>query len=383
MAQAQTESRNMSHVGIRIQPFTEELTGAVAEFNRRMRPAKVPFGVPETGVSSWLPKLDGRNIHQEIFLAVEGGFVRGAYTFKQQPFSFSGRILSVGACQMPISEGIIDKRYSLVGPKIVNDALRRQPLLYGLGIGSRDAAVTRLLTAMGWRLTVIPFFFKVRHGFRFLRNIRYLRTTRFRRWLFDVVAYLGLAEAGAKIVETALTRTSSDGAFSAEHVGEFSSWADEVWWRCRDRYSMMAVRDASVLNVLYPAAETRFIRLRIFDGRRVAGWAVVLDSVMSGDKYFGDMRVGSIVDCLALPEDAGRVIGASVRVLEKRGVDLLVSNQSHPVWGRGLKRAGFIQGPSNFFFITSKQLTRLLDEDDPAGVGIHLNRGDGDGPIHL
>ena len=77
------------------------------------------------------------------------------------------------------------------------------------------------------------------------------------------------------------------------------------------------------------------------------------------------------------------LVGAAVRVLEKRGVDLLLSNQSHPAWGRGLKMAGFLEGPSNFLLITSQQLTRLLDEDDPSGVGIHLNRGDGDGPIHL
>ena len=372
----------MNHVAIRIQPYTEEFTGAVAEFNRRMRPAGVPFGVPETGVPEWLPKLDGRKIHQEIFLAVEDGCVRGAYTFKEQPFSFGGRILSVGACQMPISEGIIDKRYSLVGPKIVNDALRRQPLSYGLGIGSRDAAVTRLLAAMGWRLTVIPFFFKVRHGFRFLRNIRYLRTTRFRRWLLDLLACSGLAYAGARMVDAALSR-SSEAALSVERAGEFSSWADELWWKCRDRYSMIAVRDASVLNTLYPPGDAKFIRLKILDGHCVVGWSVVLDSTKSGDKYFGNMRVGSIVDCLALPEYASQVIGASARALEERGVDLLVSNQSHPAWSRGLRRAGFLEGPSNFYFITSKPLTRLLEESDPGSAGIHLNRGDGDGPIHL
>jgi hypothetical protein len=372
----------MNRVAIRIQPYTKEFTGAVAEFNRRMRPAGVPFEVPETGVPQWLPKLNGRKVHQEIFLAVEDGYVRGAYTFKQQQFSFGGRILSVGACQMPISEGIIDKRYSLVGAKIVNDALRRQPLSYGLGIGSRDAAVTRLLAAMGWRLKAIPFLFKVRHGFRFLRNIQYLRTTRFRRWLLDLLACSGLAWAGARIVDAALSRSSGP-ALAVEHTGEFSSWADELWWRCRDRYSMIGVRDASVLNVLYPPGDARFIRLKILDGRRVAGWSVVLDSTKSGDKYFGNLRVGSIIDCLALPEDAGRVMGVSVRALEERDVDLLVSNQSHPAWIRGLKRAGFLEGPSNFYFITSKQLTALLDDDDPAGAGIHLNRGDGDGPIHL
>ena len=130
-------------MAIRIHPYTEEFISAVAEFNRRMIPAGAPFSVPDTPVSSWLPNIGGRNIFQEIYLAVEDRCVRGAYTFKQQPFSFGGHILSVGACQMPISEGILDRRYSLVGPRLVHDALQKQPLSYGLGIGSREAAVAR------------------------------------------------------------------------------------------------------------------------------------------------------------------------------------------------------------------------------------------------
>src|SRR5437867_3147441 len=146
---------------------------------------------------------------------------------------------------------------------------------------------------------------------------------------------------------------------------------------------MAAVRDARVLNILYPPDDIRFIRLKIVDGCSVAGWAVLLDTVMADDKYCGNMRVGSILDCLALPEDANAVMAGAARVLEDRGVDLLLSNQSHPAWCQGLKMAGFVEGPSNFFFVASKALTKLLNEIDPAGTAIHLNRGDGDGPIHL
>ena len=368
---------------MRIQLYTEEFITAVAEFNQRMVPARAPFRVPDTPVPSWLPNVSGRNMFQEIYLAVEDRCVRGAYTFKQQPFSLGGRILTVGACQMPISEGIVDKRFSLVGPRLLHDALQRQPLLYGLGIGSRDAAVTRLLVAMGWSLRTIPFFFRVRNGFRFVRNIAYLRTTRFRRLLLDIAACSGLGSAGAAIARALLTAGKQMESVSVQPVSEFSAWADELWQACQHCYSMVAVRNADVLNILYPPDNPRFIRLKVLEGQRVAGWAVVLDTLMSGDKYFGNMRVGSIVDCLAAPGDASLVMAAAARFLERREVDLLLSNQSHPAWRRGLRNAGFIQGPSNFFFTASRQLTRLLDEADPAGAGIHLNRGDGDGPIHL
>ena len=355
----------------------------MGEFNRRVRSANAPFQLPETPAPLWLSKQGDQKTYQEVFLAVEEGCVRGGYTFKHQEFSIGRRILEVGMCRMPISEGIVDKRYSMVGVMLIKDAVRKQVLLYNLGVGNLGAVVARMVLAMGWHvIRVVPFFFKVRNGFQFLRNIQYLRTTRLRQWLLAAAAYSGLGWAGARFADTLLTRNGRQ-AVTVEQVGEFSAWADGIWQTCQSRYSMVAVRDADVLNILYPPDNTRVIRLKLLDGRRVAGWAVLLDTVMADDKYFGNMRVGSIVDCLALPEDANTVMYAAARFLEDRGVDLLLSNQNHPAWCEGLKMAGFVEGPSNFFFVASKALSKLLNEIDPAGTAIHLNRGDGDGPIHL
>jgi hypothetical protein len=371
-------------VAIQIEPYTEQWIGPVADFNRRVESAQLTFRVPETPLSPWLPKVQGRNIYQEWFLALEGDCVRGAYTFKHQEFSFGGRILPVGACQMPVSEGIIDPRYGLVGVRIVNDALRRQPRSYGLGIGNPNAAITRILRTMGWRERLIPFFFKVRHGFHFCRDIQYLRKSTLRRLALDAAAFTGIASAGAKLAAVVMTsRRSADVSPAAEQVGEFASWADDLWQACQYRYSMIGVRDAQVLNILYPPESSKFLKLKVLDAGNVVGWAVMLDTAMSGSKYFGNLRVGSVVDCLALPKHAEKVVRAAASVLENRGVDLLLSNQIHPAWSRALKRAGFFEGPSNFLFLTSPPLTELLDQVDPAGAGIHINRGDGDGPIHL
>lgn len=364
---------------IRIQPYTEDWSKAVAEFNQRVRPANVPFQLPEAPAAIWPATREDRKPHQEIFLALEEGCVRGAYTLKHQQFSIGKQIVEIGMCRMPISEGIVDKRYSMVGVMLVKDALRKQPLLYNLGIGDLDTVIARMVLAMGWNvITAVPFFFKVRNGFQFLKNIEHLKTTRLRRWALDAAAYSGLGWAGAKIVDATLTRKCRK-AVTVEQVGEFSAWTDEIWQACQNRYSVVAARNADVLNTLYPPDNARFIRVKILDGRRVAGWAVLLDTVMANDKYFGNMRVGSIVDCLATPEDANTVMTAATRVLEDRGVDLLLSNQNHPAWCQGLKMAGFVKGPSNFFFVASKALTKLVHEIDPSGTAIHLNRGDGDG----
>jgi hypothetical protein len=142
---------------------------------------------------------------------------------------------------------------------------------------------------------------------------------------------------------------------------------------------MVGARDAATLNVLYPPGTDRFTRIRV-DSR---GWAVVLDTQMRSHKYFGDMRVGTVADCFAAPDDASAVIAAATQLLSSRGVDLIVSNQSHDAWCAGLKGCGFRKGPSNFIFAASKKLATLLEPFDESVGGVHLTRGDGDGPIHL
>jgi hypothetical protein len=47
------------------------------------------------------------------------------------------------------------------------------------------------------------------------------------------------------------------------------------------------------------------------------------------DRKFGEMRVGSMVDCWTSSENAVPVVRAAARAREKRGVDLIVSNQAH------------------------------------------------------
>ena len=102
---------------------------------------------------------------------------------------------------------------------------------------------------------------------------------------------------------------------------------------------------------------------------------------MQDHKQFGDMRVGTIVDCLAPPESAGAIVRAAASLLERRGVDLIVSNQLHAVWSRALLESGFRTGPSNYLMALSPAFA--LAAGGANHDQFHVNRGDGDGPIHL
>ena len=146
---------------------------------------------------------------------------------------------------------------------------------------------------------------------------------------------------------------------------------------------MIARRDCETLNIVYPSSSAKFLCYKVTRNRAVVGWAVLLDTQMVDNKYFGNLRVGSIVDCLASPENASSVVRAATKVLEERGVDLVVSNQSHAAWCLGLRDAGFLQGPSNYPFFASRELTKLLNPLQTNMAHCHFTRGDGDGPIHL
>ena len=126
-----------------------------------------------------------------------------------------------------------------------------------------------------------------------------------------------------------------------------------------------------------------FLRLLVLQDQRPIGWSVLLDTKMTNHKQFGSLRVGSIVDGLATVSDAAKVVAMSTAYLERRGVDLIVSNQSHAAWCAAFDKAGYLRGPSNFLFVVSKELAKLLQSSGMSLQQVHMNRGDGDGPINL
>ena len=152
-------------------------------FNQRIEPARTTAPFPVEPLHEWLPKLPGRPLFREYYVAVDDkGAVRGAYILKLQPFHVNGEVAVIGNLQLPISEGIVDKTYSHVAAQLLRDALRRQPLLFSLGMGGCDEPVARLLIAAGWSTFSVPFYFRVVHTSAFLKNIAYLRRWAALRW---------------------------------------------------------------------------------------------------------------------------------------------------------------------------------------------------------
>jgi hypothetical protein len=371
-------------MAIVIQPYRSEHEPAVAEFNQRLRQAGEDDNMVfyRWAEPRWLPRRGESRIYNEFFVAIDDGIVRGGYALKTQDFFFpDGQTRSIAYYHHPLSEGIVNKAHAMVGTLLLRDAMLRAPLLYCLGMGGYDRPLPRMLLRLGWAHSLVPFFFRIVNPSRFLRNMQTLRSSRSRKFLMDIAAYSGAGWAASKLFRgyRALLAPRSP-ATECREVASFEADAmglQSLWEQARQTCSFTAVRDAETLNTLYPPALKHLTRLVLKRNGVAIGWAVVGERRQ--DAKYGNLRVGSVVDCFALPGELLSVMRGATQKLERQGFDLILSNQSHRAWGEAFKAAGYLPGPSNFLFAASKKLAELLSPFEEVRPRMHLTRADGDG----
>jgi hypothetical protein len=370
-------------MAIAIQPYTEDQIAAVKAFNQRLAAGGVApeFHFPESHIPHWLPAVNGRRLYQEYYVALEGETVRGAFILKHQDFSFSGTTEPVVYYHLPVSEGIVNKSYASVGVLMLRSAMKMRPRLFALGMGGFDRPLPTMLKAMGWSLSAVPFYFRINNPARFLLQIAPLRQSFGRRALATIAAFSGVGYVGIKAAQQLRTRRHNP-AIRTEDVRNFDLWADELWERNASRYPLVADRSISALNVLYPP-DKNFVCLKITRGAETLGWVVLVDTQMRDNKYFGNLRVGTIADAFGAPEHAPEIIQAATQFLEQRGVDLTIANHSNINWGKAFRSNGYFEGPSNFIFAASKPLGERLAPFEGNLPNLYFMRGDGDGPVNL
>jgi hypothetical protein len=368
---------------VTIEPFARHHLPSIKALNERLRSGGTDPGflLPEQFPADAPPEQERRPIDKRQFIVVDQGVVRGGYMLQKQEFLSDGRTIVIGNIQMPITEGVIDKKFSALGGLLVREITRVCPLLFALGMGGRQNSFPRLLQAMGWTLLDVPFFFHVNRPNRFLRNIGPLRVSGLRRWAAALASATGGGWAGIRLLQARISGGTP--AHSVEPIADFGPWTDELWSQCQGAQLLCGVRTRAALEHFYPADQIRYLRYRMTGDGAVVGWVVLVDTQMRDHPYFGNLRVGTIVDGMALPGHAGAIVRSAKRILDERGVDLTICNHSDATWMAGLRRAGFLSGPSNYIFAVSKELAKLLLPLPENLPRIFLNRGDGEGPTRL
>jgi hypothetical protein len=325
----------------------------------------------------------GSPVWAEQFVAADEEMAYGGYCLKHQEFFVDGEALELGNLQLPLSLGLVDSKFSHVSAALVFDALDRSPYLYCLGMGSQESRLVGVLRAAGWQHMVVPFYFRVRHANRFACEIHLPAEKRRLQAGLRMLGFLRLAGAALRLHPRVRMSASATPAGETEVVPTFGPFADELFADHASEYALVGDRRADALNVLYPEDNPRYIRLVVRSGGRIIGWCVVLDTQMNGHKYFGSLHVGTVADCFAGAEHAPTVAASADKFLSRRGVDLIVTNQAHRAWGACLEQLGYGLGPSNFFFYYSPDTAEILSKRPDWQRRMHINRGDGDGPIHL
>ncbi len=375
-------------MSIQIVPHAATHSAAVERFNARLTAGGSRWNFYTDPTPDWIAPRDGQSVWREYHLAVDDdGEVRGAFALKPQPWWVRGALHTVTDWQGPFSEGSVDPQYTTLGLRMIRDMLKKRPLLYSWGHGGDDQPVVQMLLKMGWQMHQTPFCLLVLHPYNFLRRNGLLRSSPARRLALDVGAFTGLGWLGLKVLHAGVRWRQGRSlriSATATEVPSFGPWADALWDRVKNRYQAIALRDADSMNALVPqGAWPPGIRLKVERGGEVIGWTVVLDTQMRGDARFGSLRVGSVVDCLADPADTGEVVAVATGFLARRGVDIVVSNQSHPDWARGFEQNGYAVLPNRRMFAPSPALRALLEPFDDTARGLHLTNMDGHGPMVL
>lgn len=373
---------------IRVQPFTEPWIDAVKDFNRRLQAAGLDQDLqfPECTAPEFPPQ-PGREFFQEYYLATEeaAAAVRGTFWLTFEPWLIDGETISASHYRLPISEGVANPAYRSVAKHLMLSALERQPYLYCLGMGGFDRPVTKSLKKQGWQMGAVPFFFRVAKPARFLGEMPALRKSMFHQAAGAAAVWSGAGWAGIHATQIVRGRNApSPNNLVTEPFTAFGSWADTLWRDASPHYRFLARRDAETLNLRYGSLVLgRCLRVSVRRDGKYIGWATLLDTKMHNNKYFGSLRVGSIVDAFSHPDDAPCVVTAARRWLAERGVELTVANFSHQAWQSAFQTDGFWRTESNYVYAASVPLSDRLTPIEKTLLTAHITRADGPGPTRL
>ena len=367
-------------MAIRIEPYTPERAEAARAFNERMRraSASTDFLLPERPVAG----NPAEAIERRHLLAVDDEAVRGGVLEWGQPAWVAGDSATAFNYQSPLSEGIADRRYGMVSLSLVRFMQQRGPYVFVVGMGDQANPLPRLLKAGGWTLKPTPFLYKVVRPRRFITQIGPFRRSRGRRLAAALAGRSGLAWLAVRAGQ-ARGLFARETGYRLEPVSGWGDWADEVWEKFRSSCSFAVARDRRTLDALYPSSDPRLRRFAVRRGATTVGWSVCYLTRMEDSAHFGDLLVGSILDCVACEDAREAVAALTARELARAGAELTLTNQMQDRWVQAFRRCGFRAGPSNYLLALSPQLAKAVEAQADGGGRIHVTRGDGDGRIHL
>jgi hypothetical protein len=359
---------------------------AVARLNSRLkaggRDDEMPLDPALPGEAQYRP--EGFPVYRRMIIAEDGQEVRAAMMLCHHNIFINGMKRDFCWTKMPLSEGIVNLKYSLAIVQLIKRALDYQPFMMGVGAGNTTSEGHRFFATLKWRRQPVPFFFYPVNVSKVLRGLRYLKNNSMLRCgtLLGAYSGLGAAVSGLLSLRRKIAISLSDCEDSV--VEGFDEWANHIFYNSLSDYPVAIRSDATSLNIVYPPNDQRYIRLKVKrkGAKTEIGWIVVASKQMSDNHYFGDLKVGTLVDGFGRSEDTTALVAAGLNHLAEIGVDIIVANFSHAAWVKACRRSGMLNGPSNFHIFVSPKGGPVLESPCPLHQ-IHLARGHSDGMENL
>jgi hypothetical protein len=367
-------------VEILIEPYTDAHVPAARAFNQRIGGAAA-FGLGATAPKPEAEDACIRNLH---YVVREGDAIRGGFLMAGFRGAFgAGDAVRVWNCREPLSEGITDPKYTFLAIRMLKHIQQQSPYVFALGMGGEQLPFPRLLRGAGWTILPVPFLFRVFSAARFARELRLLQRGSIRT-LANLAAVTGIAQAGTAVLQSrSLAARFAARGCTIEKVNQWGDWADVIWAEFRGNSSFSVIRNREALAALYPLDEGRIQGHLIRRGGKILGWAATMNTAMNNHKYFGNLRVGTILDCVAPLDELKACIAMTTNSLGHEGADLVVTNQSHAQLVQAFRQNGFLSARSNYILALSKQFTEMILKQATGKDRMHFTRGDSDGRIHL
>src|SRR5262245_40913943 len=226
---------------------------AVARLNSRLkargREDEMPLDPALPGETQYRP--EGFPIYRRMIIAEDGQEVRAAMMLCHHNVFIHGERRDFCWTKMPLSEGIIDLKYSLAIIQLMKKALDYQPFLMGLGAGTPESDGYRFFTKLRWKHQSVPFFFYPVRVNKVLRGMKYLKGNGKLRFGALLCSYSGVGLCLSGLLSLRHKIFTNLSGYEVSVVEGFCNWTDRIFADSVSEYAAAIRSDATSLNIVY------------------------------------------------------------------------------------------------------------------------------------
>lgn len=285
-----------------------------------------------------------------------------------------------------------EHRNGLVGPLLIKEVNRSLDCALSLHV---EPPVLRILTGLKWvHKGVLPQYLRILNAQGVSRNLQLSGIKALASHTGDTAAAVpfrfvesfirvlgGWGLAVGQTIWVGLTVVARPGSVPVEVREEqgFDDSYDQLWQAVSGRFGACLARDQKYLQGRFARHPGRY---RVFCCRRenrLLGYCIVKTKQFSNDPRMGNMKLGTIVDCLfdpSAPAAFQTLLNFVLKMCARDGVHAVLCTASHASVRQLLRANGFLAIPGNLNFAYHNRTNAPL-HDIPLEAW-HLMRGDSD-----